>query len=129
MPSSNLSCPRLLVAGLGGGSGKTIVSLGLARALVEQGLSVQTFKKGPDYIDAKWLSLASRGGTTNLDPFLFSPEVLRNVFWSRALGKDLALIEGNRGLYDGGEEQLRNREVPAKPGEEDGVQNQYHLGR
>lgn len=101
MPSSNLSCPRLLVAGLGGGSGKTIVSLGLARALVEQGLSVQTFKKGPDYIDAKWLSLASRGGATNLDPFLFSPEVLRNVFWSRALGKDLALIEGNRGLYDG----------------------------
>lgn len=101
MPSSNLSCPRLLVAGLGGGSGKTIVSLGLARALIEQGLSVQTFKKGPDYIDAKWLSLASRGGATNLDPFLFSPEVLRNVFWSRALGKELALIEGNRGLYDG----------------------------
>lgn len=101
MPSSNLSCPRLLVAGLGGGSGKTIVSLGLVRALTDQGLSIQTFKKGPDYIDAKWLSLASHGDTTNLDPFLFSPEVLKNVFWHRVSGADLALIEGNRGLYDG----------------------------
>jgi cobyrinic acid a,c-diamide synthase len=101
MPSSNLSCPRLLVAGLGGGSGKTIVSLGLVRVLADQGLSIQTFKKGPDYLDAKWLSLAGHGATTNLDPFLFSAEVLQNIFWQRVRGADLALIEGNRGLYDG----------------------------
>lgn len=101
MPASALSCPRVLVAGLGGGSGKTIVSLGLARAFQEQGLAVQTFKKGPDYIDAKWLSLASRSDTTNLDPFLLSSEVLENLFRSRAKGADLALLEGNRGLYDG----------------------------
>ncbi len=101
MPASVLTCPRILVAGLGGGSGKTIVSLGLARAYTEQGLSVQAFKKGPDYIDAKWLGLASRSITSNLDPFLLSAEVLRNLFWSRAQGCDLALLEGNRGLYDG----------------------------
>jgi cobyrinic acid a,c-diamide synthase len=101
MLASVLSCPRVLVAGLGGGSGKTIVSLGLARALREKGLAVQTFKKGPDYIDAKWLSLASHSDTTNLDPFLLSSDVLRNLFWSRAAGADLALLEGNRGLYDG----------------------------
>lgn len=101
MPASLLSCPRLLVAGLGGGSGKTIVSLGLTRALAEQGHSVQTFKKGPDYIDAKWLSLASKRVTTNLDPFLLSAQVMCNLFWTRALGNDVALIEGNRGLYDG----------------------------
>ena len=89
------------MAGLGGGSGKTIVSLGLARAFRENGLAVQTFKKGPDYIDAKWLSLASQSDTTNLDPFLLSHDVLRNLFWSRARGADLALLEGNRGLYDG----------------------------
>ena len=101
MPASVLTSPRILVAGLGGGSGKTIVSLGLARAFTEQGLNVQTFKKGPDYIDAKWLSLASRSITTNLDPFLLSSEVLKNLFWARTRGSDLALLEGNRGLYDG----------------------------
>lgn len=101
MPASDLTCPRILVAGLGGGSGKTIVSLGLARAFTEQGLSVQAFKKGPDYIDAKWLGLASRSITSNLDPFLLSSDVLKNLFWTRAKRCDLALIEGNRGLYDG----------------------------
>ncbi|NCD24496.1 MAG: hydrogenobyrinic acid a,c-diamide synthase (glutamine-hydrolyzing) [Deltaproteobacteria bacterium] len=101
MPASVLTCPRILVAGLGGGSGKTIVSLGLARAFIERGLRVQAFKKGPDYIDAKWLSLASQSETTNLDPFLLSSDVLRNLFLSRARGADLALLEGNRGLYDG----------------------------
>ena len=101
MPASSLTCPRILVAGLGGGSGKTIVSLGLARAFTEQGLTVQAFKKGPDYIDAKWLGLASRSITSNLDPFLLSSEVLRNLFWSSARSFDLALLEGNRGLYDG----------------------------
>lgn len=101
MPASALSCPRVLVAGLGGGSGKTIVSLGLARAFREKALAVQTFKKGPDYIDAKWLSLASHSDTANLDPFLLPADVLRALFWTRAKGCDLALIEGNRGLYDG----------------------------
>lgn len=101
MPASVLTCPRVLVAGLGGGSGKTIVSLGLARAFFEQGLKVQTFKKGPDYIDAKWLSLASHSTTSNLDPFLLPQDVLQNLFWSRTAQADLAVLEGNRGLYDG----------------------------
>ena len=91
----------MLIAGLSGGSGKTLVALGIARAFSDNGLLVQTFKKGPDYVDAQWLSVASRSVTTNLDPFLFSSEVLKNVFWHRATGCDLALIEGNRGLYDG----------------------------
>lgn len=101
MPASVLSCPRILVAGLSGGSGKTIVSLGLARVFSEDGFDVQTFKKGPDYIDAKWLSLASHSITTNLDPFLLSSADLVNLFWYRARSAQLAIIEGNRGLYDG----------------------------
>ena len=96
-----LSCPRLLVAGLGGGSGKTMVSLGLARVLREDGLAVQTFKKGPDYIDAQWLRLASGESTSNLDPFLLTPSQIQHLFIVRTQGKDIALIEGNRGLYDG----------------------------
>lgn len=101
MVSSVVPHARILIAGLSGGSGKTIVSLGLTRAFTEAGISVQTFKKGPDYIDAKWLSLASHRDTTNLDPFLLPADTLHNLFWSRMQGHDLGLIEGNRGLYDG----------------------------
>ncbi len=68
------SCPRLVVSGLSGGAGKTIVSLGLCCAAREAGYLVKPFKKGPDYIDANWLALASREIASNLDPFLFSSE-------------------------------------------------------
>jgi cobyrinic acid a,c-diamide synthase len=95
------SCPRLVVSGLSGGAGKTIVSLGLCRAAREAGYSVKPFKKGPDYIDANWLALASQEMASNLDPFLFSHEQIKSLFWSRCAGHDLAMIEGNRGLFDG----------------------------
>lgn len=102
LPSSpRCSVPRLIVAGLSGGSGKTMVSLGLARALTRAGACVRPFKKGPDYIDAAWLSLAAGADCTNLDPFLLASDPLTALFLERAEGADLALIEGNRGLYDG----------------------------
>ena len=53
------TAPRLVVSGLSGGGGKTLVSLGLTRALTLRGLRVKPCKKGPDYIDAAWLGLAS----------------------------------------------------------------------
>ncbi|MFA6811051.1 MAG: cobyrinate a,c-diamide synthase [Desulfoplanes sp.] len=93
--------PRLVLAGLSGGSGKTIVSLGICRAAVDAGLKVRPFKKGPDYIDAHWLSLAARASTSNLDPFLFSSERILSLFQMRMKAYDVAVIEGNRGLFDG----------------------------
>ena len=53
-----LRTPRLVIAGLSGDGGKTLVSLGLGRALTDRGRVVQAFKKGPDYIDAAWLTAA-----------------------------------------------------------------------
>jgi cobyrinic acid a,c-diamide synthase len=93
--------PRIIISGLSGGAGKTMVSLGLARALLRSGQRVRAFKKGPDYIDAAWLALAARSPQANLDPFFLSAPALRRLFQQGAGGFDIALIEGNRGLFDG----------------------------
>ncbi|SDB41013.1 cobyrinic acid a,c-diamide synthase [Desulfonatronum thiosulfatophilum] len=93
--------PRLILAGLSGGAGKTIISLGLCRSLVDKGLRVKPFKKGPDYIDAAWLGLAARREASNLDPFMMPTTALLDLYSRGAAGVDMALVEGNRGLFDG----------------------------
>ncbi len=99
-----MTTPRLVITGLSGGSGKTIVSLGLCRELLRQGRDVRPFKKGPDYIDATWLGLASGHTCSNLDPFFLPQDRLRSQFQHYASGGDIAVIEGNRGLFDGKDE-------------------------
>ncbi|NNM06062.1 MAG: cobyrinate a,c-diamide synthase [Gemmatimonadetes bacterium] len=96
-----VSVPRLLVAGLRGGGGKTLLSLGLAASFRSRGHGVAPFKKGPDYIDASWLSHAAGRPCRNLDLFLFSPPVAIRSFLDASKGANIAIIEGNRGLYDG----------------------------
>lgn len=96
-----LSIPRLLIAGLRGGGGKTLISLGLAATWRRQGKVVAPFKKGPDYIDAAWLTRAAGRDCRNLDLFFFPPPVAVRSFREGSHGADLALIEGNRGLFDG----------------------------
>lgn len=91
----------LVIAGLSGGSGKSVVTVGLIAALAEQGRMVVPFKKGPDYIDAGWMKLAAGRSCYNLDPYLMTEEALLHSFHSRCRGADLAVVEGNRGLYDG----------------------------
>ncbi|MDR3639725.1 MAG: cobyrinate a,c-diamide synthase [Humidesulfovibrio sp.] len=93
--------PRIVLAGLSGGSGKTFVSVGLCRALSRRGLKVAPFKKGPDYIDASWLSHAALRTACNLDPFLLPRETITALFQEKAARADISVIEGNRGLFDG----------------------------
>jgi len=93
--------PRLIIAALRGGSGKTIVSIGIIAALRGRRLAVAPFKKGPDYIDAGWLALAAGRPCYNLDTFLLDADLIRRSFCFHAPSFDVALIEGNRGLYDG----------------------------
>ncbi|MEF2230162.1 MAG: cobyrinate a,c-diamide synthase [Pseudodesulfovibrio sp.] len=97
--------PRGILAGLSGGTGKTIVSLALARAFARAGRVVAPFKKGPDYIDAKWLGLAAGRACSNLDPYFHSERVIRSLLLHKSQGADLSLIEGNRGLFDGMDER------------------------
>ena len=94
--------PRLVIAALRGGAGKTLISLGLVAAWREyHGLRLVPFKKGPDYIDAGWLAMAAQQPCYNLDPFLMTAEQMLHSFIQRSHRGDGSLIEGNRGLYDG----------------------------
>lgn len=93
--------PRLLVAGLRGGGGKTLLSLGLAAIWRRKVMTVAPFKKGPDYIDAAWLSLAAGRPCRNLDLFLLPPATVLDSFAAASRDADVALVEGNRGLFDG----------------------------
>jgi len=63
-------------------------------------LKVVPYKKGPDYIDAGWLSIAAKQPCYNLDPFLVAKDEVTRSFISHFEG-DIAVIEGNRGLFDG----------------------------
>lgn len=91
----------LVIAGLCGGSGKSVIAVGLTAALAAQGTTVAPFKKGPDYIDAGWLQLAAGRPCYNLDPYLMDAQTIRHSLAQHASGHDLALVEGNRGLFDG----------------------------
>lgn len=81
-------------------SGKTTVSIGICRSLRARGLRVQPFKKGPDYIDPLWLGQAAGRPCFNLDYNTMDGAAIRDAFARESAGSDLALVEGNVGLYD-----------------------------
>ena len=81
-------------------SGKTIFSIGLARAAKRRQLPIQPFKKGPDFIDPLWLSAASGAGCYNLDPYIQHDDWV-NTFSENTKPGSLGLIEGTMGLHDG----------------------------
>lgn len=92
---------RLLISAAHKSSGKTTLSIGLCAALSAQGLRVQPFKKGPDYIDPMWLAQASGRACYNLDPYLMTDAQIAALFHEHAQGADISLVEGNKGLFDG----------------------------
>ncbi len=93
--------PRLMIAGISGGAGKTLVSMGLLLLLRRAGIAVRAFKKGPDYIDAAWLSWASGLPARNLDTYLMGAEGARSSFVQHGIADGISVIEANRGLFDG----------------------------
>jgi cobyrinic acid a,c-diamide synthase len=95
-----VNIPRIVISACQGHLGKTTLSTGLCAALREQGVAVQPFKKGPDYIDPSWLGAAACRPCRNLDAFMMPEEYLLNSFWKTCQDADFALIEGVMGLYD-----------------------------
>jgi cobyrinic acid a,c-diamide synthase len=93
--------PRLVIAGPASSVGKTILTAGLIAAFKARGLTVQSFKVGPDYIDPAYLAHVSGRPCRNLDSWMLGEGALRQVLAQGALGSDLALVEGMMGLFDG----------------------------
>jgi cobyrinic acid a,c-diamide synthase len=101
MQQKDMDFPRILISALRGGAGKTIVSIGITAAWKASGKHITPFKKGPDYIDAGWLSLAAGRPCYNLDTFLIKTPHIFQSFLSHSTAGGISIIEGNRGLYDG----------------------------
>lgn len=92
--------PGLLVSAPASGTGKTTVMLGLLRALRDDGLIVQPFKSGPDYIDPAFHRAASGRPSYNLDSWAMDDALLETIA-TRARNADIVVAEGSMGLYDG----------------------------
>lgn len=93
--------PRIIIAGVSSGVGKTLVASAVSYGMRKRGYTVQPFKVGPDYIDPGYLKLGARREARNLDSWLMGKERLVESFASAAVGADISVIEGVMGYYDG----------------------------
>ena len=91
---------RIILAGTGSAVGKTTIATGIMKALSEK-YDVQPFKAGPDYIDPSYHTLATGNTSRNLDSFFMKQGQIRDSYLKGMKGKDIAVIEGVRGLYEG----------------------------
>jgi cobyrinic acid a,c-diamide synthase len=93
--------PRVVISGLSGDSGKTVASCGLLACFRDREMNVAGFKKGPDYIDAAWLGLSAGKAARNLDTYIMGYKKAKQSFLKNACSDGVNIIEGNRGLFDG----------------------------
>ncbi len=90
----------ILISAPASGTGKTTVTLGLLAALRAQGMNVQPFKSGPDYIDPAFHTAAAGRASYNLDSWAM-PEQMLFALQTQAAEADLIISEGSMGLFDG----------------------------
>ncbi len=97
--SNILRIPRVMIAAMRSGSGKTLLTMGFLRLLNQKIQGLHAYKCGPDYIDpmfhTKVLGIESR----NLDPYFCDKADLNRILSKQKTG--YALMEGVMGLYDG----------------------------
>jgi len=91
----------IIIAAPSSGSGKTLFTLGLIRALKNKGLKVASAKVGPDYIDGRFHEAASGQPCMNLDYWAMGFDVCATRLEAMGKGQDIVIIEGVMGLFDG----------------------------
>ncbi|MGA7266975.1 MAG: cobyrinic acid a,c-diamide synthase, partial [Aestuariivirga sp.] len=91
----------LVIAAPSSGCGKTVITLGLLRALRKRGLRVASAKVGPDYIDPRFHEAATGRPCFNLDPWAMDRAQIRTLLRSLSGDADIIVIEGVMGLFDG----------------------------
>jgi cobyrinic acid a,c-diamide synthase len=90
-----------VLAGTHSGVGKTTIALGIMAALRRRGLKVQPFKVGPDFIDPGLHAAVTGVPSYNLDGWMLPWKYNRRCFEKNVRDKDVAVVEGMMGLYDG----------------------------
>lgn len=92
---------RIMIAAPQSGSGKTLITCALLQALKEKNYHLESFKCGPDYIDPMFHKTVLGISSRNLDPFFTEDSITRKLLSKGQDSRDLAVIEGVMGLYDG----------------------------
>ena len=92
---------KLLIAGTSSDVGKTTLTLGIMQALKKRGMRVQPYKVGPDYIDTAYHTKVTENPSRNLDSYMLEDEKIKYLFQRAMQQKDIAVVEGVMGLYDG----------------------------
>jgi cobyrinic acid a,c-diamide synthase len=98
---TELSIPRIVIAGIQSGCGKTTVARGLMATLIKRGFVVQPYKIGPDFIDPSHHTTICNRPSRNLDLIMTGEEGIMDSFLKGSHGADIAVIEGVMGMYDG----------------------------
>ena len=93
--------PRIVVAGVASGVGKTTIATGLMAALRAQGMRVGNAKVGPDFIDPGYHALATGRPPRNLDSWICGEAAIPGLAGRAASGTDILVVEGVMGLFDG----------------------------
>ena len=101
MSTKSIIPAGFLIAAPKSNSGKTIVTLGILRALSLRGFRVQPFKVGPDYIDPQHHRAVAGHSSYNLDRWMASDAHVRHIFTVHAGRADVVVAEGVMGLFDG----------------------------
>ncbi|MGF1563534.1 MAG: cobyrinic acid a,c-diamide synthase, partial [Geminicoccaceae bacterium] len=96
-----MSAGCLIIAAPASGSGKTVITLGLLRALKQRGVPVSSFKIGPDYIDPAFHTAASERVCVNLDSWAMRLDTIAGLLDQQAQDSEVVIGEGVMGLFDG----------------------------
>ena len=94
----------ILIGGTRSGIGKTTITMAIMSALQ----NVAPFKIGPDYIDTKFQEVVTGNKAYNLDGFMLNENIIKELFWEKSQNKEISIIEGVMGLYDGLNHEIDN---------------------